>query len=165
MADQPGMPEGSPFDIAKIRQLIRLMRENEVSEIDLRWENSRVRLRRGGELVEVAPVARSAVRPAALPAEQGDDPAATSTAKAAAPSNSLTIVSPIVGTFYPASGPEAEPFVSVGSRVTTDTIVCIIEAMKVFNEIPAGLSGTITQILVEKGAPVEYGQPLFRVEP
>ena len=71
----------------------------------------------------------------------------------------------MVGTFYAASGPDAPPFVSVGSVVRPDTTVCVIEAMKVFTEIPAGLSGTITEVLVKNGQPVEFGQPMFRVNP
>ncbi|MBV8381972.1 MAG: biotin/lipoyl-binding protein, partial [Planctomycetaceae bacterium] len=75
------------------------------------------------------------------------------------------IESPMVGTFYAASAPDAPPFVSVGSVVRPDTTVCVIEAMKVFTEIPAGLSGTITEVLVKNGQPVEFGQPLFHVNP
>jgi acetyl-CoA carboxylase biotin carboxyl carrier protein len=169
MANPTGSGEENPFDMARIRQLVRLMRDNELSEIDLRWEGSRLRLRRGPEGVVVpqwtsAPAIGAAPQPAPAGTSQSSSGDGGAPAKVA-DSHLTTINSPIVGTFYAASGPDVGPFVTVGSRVSPDTTVCIIEAMKVFNEIPASLSGTVREILVENGAPVEYGQPLFRVEP
>lgn len=154
------LSEGSPFDIGKIRQLVRLMRDNDLAEIDLRWETCRIRLRRGLDNHVIATAAPSAP---VLSAGPGITAPAEPAAEPSAPS--ITINSPIVGTFYTAPSPDTEAFVQVGSQVHPETTICIIEAMKVFNEIPAGVSGTITAILVENGAAVEYGQPLFRVRP
>ncbi|MFM8378587.1 MAG: acetyl-CoA carboxylase biotin carboxyl carrier protein [Planctomycetia bacterium] len=147
------------FDVKKVRQLIELMEEHDLSEIDLKQGDHGVRIKRGGEVVAVsAPAARSAPR-AAAPAE----PAAA--APSAAEARMLVIKSPMVGTFYKASGPDAPPFVKVGDRIGPEKTVCIVEAMKVFNEIPAGVSGQVVAILVENGAPVEFGQPLIKVDP
>lgn len=160
MADAPESPDSNPFDLAKIRQLVRLMRDNGLSEIDLRWGDTKIRLRRNGSSGSSDPTVAVAVVPAAAPAAPVEP-----TVKPAAADTRVTINSPIVGTFYTAPSPDADPFVAVGGKVNPNTVVCIIEAMKVFNEIPAGVSGTIVEVLVENGAPVEYGQPLFRVEP
>ncbi|QDU60370.1 Acetyl-CoA biotin carboxyl carrier [Planctomycetes bacterium Pan216] len=164
MASNSGSPpEGTPFDIAKIRQLVRMMKENDLSEVDLRWDDSRVRLRRGPDNVVVSSGMMPAVPQALAPAAAAA-PSSTEPAKPEKPEESGTLItSPMVGTFYASSSPDADPFVSVGAKVTKDSTVCIIEAMKVFNEIPAGVGGTIAEILVENGAAVEFGQPLFRV--
>jgi len=144
------------FDVKKVRRLIELMKEHDLSELDLRQADNRVRIRRGGEVVAYSAPAPVAPRPAAEPA-----PAKESAADA----RMLVIKSPMVGTFYRASGPDAAPFVKVGDRIGPEKTVCIVEAMKVFNEIPAGLSGQVVAILVENGAPVEFGQPLIKVDP
>lgn len=170
MAEAPDTSEssaGDPFEIAKIRQLVRLMRDNDLSEIDLRRGETRIRLRRGAPNDDVAgiplhPEPRGSGEMSIVPASSS--PAAAESKSSVASDRSVVIKSPIVGTFYAASTPDAEPFVKVGSKVTNDTIVCIVEAMKVFNEIQADITGTIVEILVENGAAVEYGQPLFRVE-
>jgi acetyl-CoA carboxylase biotin carboxyl carrier protein len=137
-----------------------MMKEHDLAEIDLRQGEQRVRIRRGAEPVVTGP-AQAAYYP---------PPAAKSGGEAAAPSAPAaadlpTIKSPMVGTFYVASGPDSPAFVKVGDHVGNDTIVCIIEAMKVFNEIPAEMSGKIAAVLVENGSPVEFGQPLFKIEP
>jgi acetyl-CoA carboxylase biotin carboxyl carrier protein len=162
---------GHAYDIGRIRQLVRLMRDNDLSEVDISWEGSRVKLKRGSENGLVyAPQAMPVSMPvahAAAPAPAATVPAASGAVPAAPakPASNLTpINSPIVGTFYSSPNPDADPFVKVGSKVSPDTVVCIIEAMKVFNEIQAGVSGTIAEILVASGSAVEYGQVLFRVE-
>jgi acetyl-CoA carboxylase biotin carboxyl carrier protein len=146
-----------------VRELIDLMKENDLCEIDLRSEESRIKLRRGGQ-----PIATylPAAAPMTLPA--GGSNAVASPAGESAPKtagNLKNITSPIVGTFYASPNPDSDPFVKVGSKVNGETVVCIIEAMKVFNEINAGVSGTIAEILLSNGQPVEYGQVIFRVEP
>lgn len=162
--NEPG--NDNPLDVARIRQLARIMRDHELSELSFQQGEIRLRLRRGavGGPVVASPAFAVAglTTPSSAPvmAEQAAAPAHAPAAATA----STTINSPIVGTFYTAPSPDVAPFVTVGSTVSAETIVCIIEAMKVFNEIPAGLSGTIKEVLVENGAPVEYGQPLFRVE-
>jgi acetyl-CoA carboxylase biotin carboxyl carrier protein len=148
--------QGDIFDVKKVRQLIELMKEHDLSELDLRQEDNRVRIRRGGEVVAYSAPAAPATRPAAAPAAE---PAA------AAADTLLAVKSPMVGTFYRASGPDSAPFVKVGDRIGPEKTVCIIEAMKVFNEIPAGVSGQVVAILVENGAPIEFGQPLIKVDP
>jgi acetyl-CoA carboxylase biotin carboxyl carrier protein len=147
------------FDVKKVRQLIELMKEHDLNELDLRQADNRVRIRRGGEVVAYSAPAPVMVGPQAA----GAAPAAV----AAPPADDRMVVikSPMVGTFYKASGPDSPAFVKVGDRIGPDKTVCIIEAMKVFNEIPAGVSGQVVAILVENGAPVEFGQPLIKVEP
>jgi len=149
---------GDLFNVKKVRRLIELMKEHDLSEIDLKQADHRVRIRRGGEVITTtaAPVARAAAAPATA-----EGPARQS----AEDSRMLIIKSPMVGTFYKASGPDAAPFAKVGDRIGPEKTVCIVEAMKVFNEIPAGVSGQIVAILVENGAPVEFGQPLIKVDP
>jgi acetyl-CoA carboxylase biotin carboxyl carrier protein len=149
---------GDLFNVKKVRRLIELMKEHDLSEIDLKQADHRVRIKRGGEVITTmaAPVARAAAAPAAA-----DAPAR----EPAADARMLVIKSPMVGTFYKASGPDSAPFVKVGDRIGPEKTVCIVEAMKVFNEIPAGVSGQVVAILVENGAPVEFGQPLIKVDP
>lgn len=151
---------GDIFELKKLRRLIELMKEHDLSEVDLKQADQRVRVRRGGEVLPTsAPFVVSTPRAAAaVPAET---PAAAS-----AESSRLQVVkSPMVGTFYVASSPESAPFVKVGDRIGAEQTVCIIEAMKVFNEIPSGISGQVVAVLVENGAPVEFGQPLVKIDP
>jgi acetyl-CoA carboxylase biotin carboxyl carrier protein len=152
---------GDIFDVKKVRQLIELMKEHDLSELDLRQADHRVKIRRGGEVVAYTGPVQAAPAPVAA------SPAApvAAAAPAAADSRMLVIKSPMVGTFYRASGPDSPAFAKVGDRIGPEKTVCIVEAMKVFNEIPAGVSGQVVAILVENGAPVEFGQPLIKVEP
>lgn len=147
------------FDVKKVRQLIELMKEHDLNELDLRQADNRVRIRRGGEVVAYS--ASAPAMPSPTPSPTAPAPAATPVAD----DRMVVIKSPMVGTFYKASGPDSSPFVKVGDRIGPEKTVCIIEAMKVFNEIPAGVSGQVVAILVENGAPVEFGQPLIKVEP
>jgi acetyl-CoA carboxylase biotin carboxyl carrier protein len=160
------MPENSteptePLDVRTIRHLVRLMKRYDLTAIDIIEGATKIRLRRRGAETAVVPlVAHGAALPAASP------PVAPPRAEPApAAPTGIVIESPMVGTYYASSAPDAPPFVTVGSIVRPDTTVCIIEAMKVFTEIPAGVSGTISEILVKNGQSVEFGQPLFRVNP
>ena len=153
---------GDVFDVKKIRRLVQLMKEHDLSEIDLEQGEQRIRLRRGAEGVSqpVAPMAALgsvSAAPVAAPTDDGGSAAEDG-------GNIVLITSPMVGTFYTASSPEVASYVKVGDHVGADSTVCIIEAMKVFNEIPAEVSGKIVAVLVENGDPVEYGQPLFKVD-
>jgi len=156
-----------PFDLEKLRELIALMEEHGLSEIDLRRQDQRWKLRRGP--AEVMPLFATGGFPAAHIPNSAPAPtplpAASSGPAAPAPDtkDSVTIKSPTVGTYYEAPSPGDPPFVAVGSKVSQDSVVCIIEAMKVFNQITAEMNGTITELLVKNGDPVEFGQPLFRV--
>jgi acetyl-CoA carboxylase biotin carboxyl carrier protein len=157
-----------PFDTQKIHYLVRLMKRYDLTELDLQNGQARVRLRRRGPEPASPPVgpAQPTIGPGVLPPTAGpaSPPAPAEPAAPAAP-KTLIIESPMVGTFYTSSAPNAPPFVTTGSVVHPETIVGIIEAMKVFTEIPAGVSGTIVEILAKNGQPVEFGQPLFRVLP
>ena len=159
MADEDQSSNES-FNLDKLKDLIELMEKHDLTDVHLRHGEEQWRLRRGPQVVAAAPVAYAAP-PIAAPA-----PVASSEAAPAAPvSNLLEIKSPIVGTFYSSPTPEDPVFVTAGSKVTQDTVVCIVEAMKVFNQITADVSGTIEEVLVGNGDPVESGQVLFRVKP
>jgi acetyl-CoA carboxylase biotin carboxyl carrier protein len=157
------------FDVARVRQLVELMQEFELAEVDLRQAEQRIRLRKDVEPVVLAGgygggyPAPAAPPAAAQPSTQAP-PASAAPAAAAASANSVFVTSPMVGTFYVSSSPDSPPFVKVGDQIGPDSVVCIIEAMKVFNEIPAEVSGKISAVLVENGAAVEFGQKLFRVD-
>lgn len=155
------------MDIDEIKTLTDLMVENDLSEIMIRDGDKRIVLRRGGRAPVVAAV--QAAIPAAHAAAAAPAPAPAAPAPApAAPvvdTSLTTIKSPMVGTFYTSPDPDSPAFVKVGDRVTPETVVCIIEAMKVFNEIKAEVSGTIQSIEVTSGTPVEFGQVLMRVRP
>lgn len=151
------------FDIRKLRRLINLMHEFDLTELDLCQGETQVRLRRGS-----APVVSGAA-PALAPAGYSPPPAAAPAAPAASgkavDDSSLHVVrSPMVGTFYAAPSPDAPPYVKVGDHVSRDSTVCLVEAMKVFNEIQAEVTGQVVAVLVEPGEPVEFGQPLFKVD-
>ena len=154
-------------DLKTLKQLIKMMVDNDLTELDIQAEGGPVKLRRNSQStggVQMVPMAQAAA-PAPAPAAAG--PAAAPAPEAAADDDEAgeTIDSPMVGTFYTASSPEAKAFASVGDKVDADTVVCIIEAMKVFNEIKAETSGTIVKILVENGQAVEFGQPLYVIKP
>jgi acetyl-CoA carboxylase biotin carboxyl carrier protein len=153
-----------PFDVQTVTQLARLMSRHDLCEIDLRRGEWAIRLRRGGDAV----VTRPATAPAAVAA---DVPAVTSPASSSrggneAPSKKyVEIKSPSPGTFYAQPEPGAPPYVTVGSRVTPTTVVCLIEAMKLYNEVTADCSGVIAEVLVNDKQPVEFDTVLFRVDP
>ena len=156
----------NPFDLAKIRELIELMEQHGLSEIDLRRGAERWRLRRGPtEVMQMIPAAAyPGMAPVSSPPPIAPAVAAAPGAPAASPdSDSVPIKSPTVGTFYSAAAPGDEPFVAVGSKITAETVVCVIEAMKVFNQILAEVNGTITAVLAKNGDAIEFGQPLFMV--
>jgi acetyl-CoA carboxylase biotin carboxyl carrier protein len=152
-----------PFDVQTVRYLVRLMHRYDLSEIDLQDGEERIRIRKGS-LVRPGPVAAAVSGPAQAPlvAHETPKPAATP----AAPSKQLIeIKAPAVGTFYAQREPGSPPYVTVGTRVSPATIVCIIEAMKVLNEIPADCSGVIQEVVAKNKDFVEYGTVLFRVDP
>ena len=150
------------FDVRRVRRLVELMQEFELAEIDLRQAEQRIRLRKDQDPV-VVPGGYAPMSPPPAPHSASMPPGA-SPPVAAPEAAGQFIVSPMVGTFYVSSSPESAPFVKIGDQVGPDSVVCIVEAMKVFNEIPAECSGKIVAVLVESGAAVEYGQKLFRVE-
>ncbi len=148
------------IDIRRLKELVRLMVENDLSELDLRDEQESVVLRRpmgGGVVMPIPQVAPTAPLP--VPAAA----AGASTTEAENDPGLTPITSPMVGTFYSSPDPESPAYVSAGDSVSAETVVCIVEAMKVFSEIKAEVSGVIEKILVKSGEPVEYGQTLFMV--
>jgi acetyl-CoA carboxylase biotin carboxyl carrier protein len=163
VADDNNAP--SPFDVQTIKHLVALMSRHDLSEIDLRDGPARLRLRRGPRRVAApaAPVVLPAV-PAAAPAPA---PAASAPREEAPrpAKNLVEIKSPGPGIFYAKPKPEAPPYVTVGSRVVPTTVVCQIEAMKLFSEINAECTGVIAEVVAEDGKPVEFGSVLFRVNP
>jgi acetyl-CoA carboxylase biotin carboxyl carrier protein len=155
------------FDVGRVRKLVELMQEFELAEIDLRQAEQRIRLRKDQDPVLVPGGYAPMAMPAAAPVFAGGAAAAGSASAPAGAGEAAGghfITSPMVGTFYVSPNPDSPAFVKVGDQVGPDTVVGIIEAMKVFNEIPADCSGKIAALLVENGAPVEYGQKLFRIE-
>ena len=155
----------APFDVRTVKALVTLMTQHDLSEIDLRDGSQRLRLRRGTQQVMVATSA-PVVAPLAA-AASGTAPASENKESAAPAANKklIDIKSQTVGTFYAAPNPGAEPFVKIGAKVTPTSVVGLIEAMKLFNEINADCNGVIVEILVENQQPVEFGQVLMRVDP
>ena len=151
------------FDLDRIRKLLQLMEKFDVSEINLQNDDESWKIRRGPRVAFAQPAASQGY---ALPSMAPQAaPVVAPTAAAAAVPAGVTINAPTVGTFYSAASPEDAPFVAVGTVIKPDTVICMIEAMKVFNQILAEKSGRIVEILVENGDAVGFGQPLFRIEP
>ena len=156
-------------NMEELRELIALMSDNGLSELEIEGEEFRVRLRRDSvpsRLAQPAEVPASAPAPVPEPAPAAapTQPATQATTEAPSQDQDVHIIpSPIVGTFYRSPSPNADPFVKIGSNVEHDSVVCIIEAMKLMNEIQAEATGEVVKIYVENGQPVEYGQPLFGI--
>ncbi len=157
------------MDIDKIQRLVELMVESDLSRIEISEGEMHVLLRRGQPVVQSQAPAMMAAAPAPAPAPAAPAAApspASPAEPAAAPvadANEVLVRSPMVGTYYAAADPESPPFIKVGDQVTSDTVVCLVEAMKVFNEIKAEVSGRITKVLVNNGEAIEFDQPLFAV--
>ena len=159
------------MDLKLIRNLVRLMERGELTELEIDDERAglRLHLKRGqdGGQAHSGPVVMvpgAAAAPVGVPSAAGA-PAETPAAPPPSADGVIEVKSPMVGTFYRATSPEAEPFVATGTRIDEESTICIIEAMKVMNEIKAELTGEVVDILVENGEPVEFGQPLFLVKP
>lgn len=154
------------MDIKEIQELIKFVAKSGVSEVSIDRKDFKITIKATGS----APMVVNATVPAAAPVQQlAAAPAPVAAAPAAAPvaevSNLITVKSPMIGTFYRSSSPDKPSFVNVGDEIGTGKVVCIIEAMKLFNEIESEVSGKIVKILVDNASPVEYDQPLFLVEP
>jgi acetyl-CoA carboxylase biotin carboxyl carrier protein len=157
---------GGPMDVALLQQIVKLMAANDLNTVDLRDGGRRIVLKRGAQVVAIptavaqVPHAQPAAAPQAAPSGTQPSGAADDDLKGLIP-----IPSPMVGTFYAAPKPGEKPYVSVGSVVNEETDVCQIEAMKTFNVLKAGVSGTIAKILVQNGQSVQFDEPLFLVKP
>lgn len=146
------------MDLKEIKELIALMKKNELSVFKMEREGFKITLKKGGDVQFVTGLPQGAApMPSAVPQAEFAQGAAP-------PAGGKEIASPMVGTFYRTPSPEAAPFVEIGSTVSEGSVVCIIEAMKVMNEIKSEIGGTVTEILAENGKPVEFGQVLFRVK-
>lgn len=172
------------MDIKEIQDLIRFVAKSGVTEVELEKEGFKLVIKASGTVqnsghatpavvmptpIAYAPaaVAPAATAPAAVHVSSSPTPpsAPSAPAQAPVPSSGSLLKSPMIGTFYRSSGPDKDPFVKVGDRVEKGQVICIVEAMKLFNEIEAEQSGTITKVLVENSTPVEYDQPLFEIDP
>jgi acetyl-CoA carboxylase biotin carboxyl carrier protein len=166
---EPSSGRSEPLDVERIHYLVRLMKRYDLTALDVTDQTVQIRLRRRGSspgprlASGEPPLSSSMSQPVST--TTGATRAEPSRENVSTPAKSVSIDSPMVGTYYASNAPDAPPFVSPGSNVQPNTIVCIIEAMKVFTDIPAGVSGTILEVLVKNGQAVEYGQPLFRVIP
>ena len=152
------------MDLKAIKQVVELMKRSELSEFEIEEEGFKLRLcRKNGDtqIVHAAPVAAA---PAAAQSAAAQDAAPLAAAAPVEEKGISVVKSPMVGTFYTSASPESPAFATVGTKVGADSIVCIIEAMKVMNEIQSEISGTITEVLIENGEAVEFGQPLFKVK-
>jgi acetyl-CoA carboxylase biotin carboxyl carrier protein len=147
-------------DLKDIKAIIDLMKKNSITEFELERQDSKIRLKRG--LNGGTPAVQYDEPAAVIPILPTTVPAPVSAAQPVA-TGEIDIKSPMIGTFYRAPSPEAGNYVEIGTEVNPETVVCIIEAMKVMNEIKAEVKGIVTQVLVENGKPVEFGQPLFKV--
>ena len=153
------------MDLKDIKAIIDLMKKNSISEFELERQDFKIRLRRGGtapvsltDELAVPPISPSVGSPAVIAVNTQGQAGTSSPVE-------LEIKSPMIGTFYRAPSPESANYVEVGTEVNQDTVVCIIEAMKVMNEIKAEVRGIITELLVDNAKPVEFGQPIFKVKP
>jgi acetyl-CoA carboxylase biotin carboxyl carrier protein len=158
------------MDLKQIHELIKIVNKSNIGEISIEDKDGKVTIKQKEEqLVTVAAAPQQVynVAPQAAPAPVATQsaPQVTPVAAAAAPSNTITIKSPMIGTFYRKSSPDKPAFAEIGTEVEPGKVVCIIEAMKLFNEIESEVSGRIVKVLVEDASPVEYDQPLFLVEP
>lgn len=155
------------MDLKDIRKIMDLMKSHELSEFEISEEPFRMSIKRGSAPLPQPVVAHPAqvAAPAAAPVAAAPAAASAEDAVSAEEAGWVDIVSPIVGTFYRSATPEADPFVSVGQEVDEETVVCIVEAMKVMNEIKADVKGVVRKVTLDNSSPVEYGQVVFKVEP
>jgi len=153
-------------DIKDIKAIIDLMKKNSITEFELERQDSKIRLKRGSNggapVVQYDELAPAGTIPVLPPVAVASVPVGTPPIP---PTNEIEVKSPMIGTFYRAPSPEAASYVEIGAEISPESVVCIIEAMKVMNEIKAEVKGVITQVLVENAKPVEFGQPLFKVRP
>ena len=156
------------MDIKQIQELVRIITRTSISEIEIEEKDFKIVIRQKMEAVAAQPAALPAQPPqqqVAITPAAAIPPAAKAETPAKPADNYITIKSPMIGTFYRRSSPDKPPFAEVGTEVTPGKTVCIIEAMKLFNEIESEVTGKVVKVLVEDSSPVEYDQPLFLVEP
>ena len=150
------------MNVDEIKSILQLMEANKLVEFEYEDDNRRLKLRRAEDRVVTTAVPMAV--PAAVPMVAAPSPAAPAAAEAARPANLTEFKSPLVGTFYRSAKPDSDPFVNVGDEVGPEKVLCIIEAMKVMNEIKAEMGGIVREILVKNGQAVEFGEPMFLIE-
>ncbi|QJB33593.1 acetyl-CoA carboxylase biotin carboxyl carrier protein [Chitinophaga oryzae] len=162
------------MDFKQIQELVKMINKSNISELSIEQDKFKITIKQKDNEVQqviavpaaAAPIqAVAAAAPAAAPVQAAAAPAPAAAPSAPKADNLITIKSPMIGTFYRSAGPDKAPFINVGDEVTAGKVVCIIEAMKLFNEIESEVSGKIVKVLVDDATPVEYDQPLFLVEP
>jgi oxaloacetate decarboxylase alpha subunit len=157
------------MNLKEIKELIEMLKNTDISELEIERSGVKIRLRKGGDVTFHPAMPRMEYPPTAIIAPSVAEPELPAAEKVVAaapvPANQVKVTSPIVGTFYRSSSPDKPPYVEVGDMVKKGQVLCIIEAMKLMNEIESEASGKVVQIAVENGQPVEYGQPLFIIEP
>jgi len=157
------------MNLKEIKELIEMLKDTDISELEIERSGVKVRLRKGGDVSYHPAMPRMEYPPASIVApvitEVAAQPAAAEKTAELVKANQTKVTSPIVGTFYRSSSPDKPPYVEVGDTVKKGQVLCIIEAMKLMNEIESETAGKVVQVLVETGAPVEYGQPLFTIDP
>jgi acetyl-CoA carboxylase biotin carboxyl carrier protein len=155
-----------PKYVKDLKELLELMRRNDLAELEIEESGQRVRLRKSEPNITAAPISlASAPSAASAPLVAAGGAPSAAGGEAATDESFHVVKSPLVGTFYRASSPEADPLATEGDRIDDDRVLCIIEAMKVMNEIKSEVRGVITQVLVENAKPVEFGQPLYNIRP
>jgi acetyl-CoA carboxylase biotin carboxyl carrier protein len=155
------------MNLKELKELIDMLKNTDITEVEIERSGVKVRLRKGGEVTFHPAMPRMEYPPASIvaPAQAEPERPAVPAAAPAAASNQIKVTSPIVGTFYRSSSPDKPPYVEVGDVVKKGQVLCIIEAMKLMNEIESEAAGKVVQVLVDNNQPVEYGQPLFLIEP
>ncbi len=154
------------MDLKDIKAIIDLMRKNAVSEFELERQEFKIRLKRGVNGGQNVVYDDTATTVSATQASQALPASGSAASRGSEPASaSIEVKSPMIGTLYRSPSPESNPYVDIGTEVSPDTVVCIIEAMKVMNEIKAEVRGVVTQVLIDNAKPVEFGQPLFRLRP
>lgn len=156
------------MDIKQIQELIKFVSRSGVNEVAIEQENFKITIKTNQAPTIVQATVPAQIAPAVAPTAAAPQPVALTEAKSAPvedTSKYITVKSPMIGTFYRSSSPDKPSFVNVGDEISTGKVICIIEAMKLFNEIESEVSGRIVKVLVENASPVEYDQPLFLVEP
>lgn len=158
------------MDLKQIKQIIELMKRSELTEFAVEEEGFKLKIRRGTNGLPIVTSTRGSAAPfpVDMPAQTASSAAAAPVSAPAAPKEEVGITyvkSPMVGTFYRAASPDSKPFMDVGGKVVENTVVCIIEAMKIMNEIESEFTGVVREVLAQDAQPVEYGQALFRIDP
>ncbi len=155
------------MNLKELKELIEMLKNTDISELEIERSGTKVRLRKGGDVTFHPVMPRMEYPPTPIVAPSTAEPERPAPGPAPAPPSpsQITVTSPIVGTFYRASSPEKPPYAEVGDVVKKGQVLCIIEAMKLMNEIESEAAGKVVQVLVENGQPVEYGQALFVIEP